>query len=343
MFKSAEWVETSDVTCGVDHALTSRWYLRLDPPAEAWIGPHGSHDVRDERGHLHTSRSWDHCMLVPGYFPASRDELVKRVLVGDVPAGEASGVLSRSGGTWRTVRTELDGQPMIRYERDYPAGGYEASAVVWFDPATRLIARTEETERDPKTGKVVQRTVRAGYRYDQDAPPGTFDLPPADKPLRVRNLDEEFPELLDRLSAEERAGIDAAIRTSDSGWAGADFTTFAQGWYFPRLRPFGLPSRRDWKSRVEKRAARWSHWSSTVTSITRSKCIGVASSSHSFLMVPWPEHLKVRVTATAQSGTATSWEGTAVFHLARRNGSYRIIHWTCPFAEAAAAAEGRPE
>src|SRR5688572_16067273 len=78
--KTAEWVETHEHYGEPPHTRTLHWWLRLDPPAVAWRTDLGSHDVMDERGHLHTHASRESCLLLPHGSPWSREIAMGHVL-----------------------------------------------------------------------------------------------------------------------------------------------------------------------------------------------------------------------------------------------------------------------
>lgn len=335
--KTAAWVETTTrhlLSPAFEH--TMRWWVRLDPPAEAWRSDLESHDVIDERGHFHTAPSWDNCSLSPAVQPLTRDGLLRKVLAPDLAGQPAAGKLSVPGGTWRTESTQLNGRPTKLYIAEYPAETYRVEQRVWFDPVTRHILRKERSERDPRTGDLVVGVVSDQYRYNQEIPPGTFDLP-GNKPLVGTDLEHRFPTVTDTLPGPERAAIEAVIRQSDAGWAVGDFAPFAASWTFERLEPRDpRPTEDDWRGRVEVQAGNWRHWESRVVEITQTGFFGVAMSSSSYRLVEAEGTLSVKVTLRVEWEGGT-WDGNAMFDIVPRPQGYRILHWECPFEEIAAA------
>src|SRR5712691_10054387 len=99
--------------------------MRLDPPARAEQSDLGRHHLRDERRHLDTHSSGDHCHLGSTGRPLIREELLGEVLAPDLPAEPAEGELSVAGGTWRTERTERDEQPCMLYTTVHPTEFYQ--------------------------------------------------------------------------------------------------------------------------------------------------------------------------------------------------------------------------
>jgi hypothetical protein len=186
-------------------------------------------------------------------------------------------------------------------------------------------------------GQVVLREVCDQYRYNQEAPAGTFDLPPPNKPLVQRDTRDLWPDVTETLPATEREEIERAIRSSDAGWPAGDFAEFGRCWRFesgPRL----VPSEADWRARVEQQRGRWDRWESRILEIHQVNHLSVATASHSFQIVKRPGILRVKVALRVEwGGGPGAWEGDATFQVIRGPEGYRILHWECPFEEIRAA------
>jgi hypothetical protein len=331
---TAHWTET------LTHAgergsctVTSNHWLRLDPPAYAWLNDLGDHDVIDERGHLHTSDTWTSCLQVPSVYQSPEDFQRHILPWGPRPAPEAEARRRDQGWEWQ--QDTVDGRPAVRWRRRCPEGSYQVEMSVWLEPETGLLLRLERTEIDPATGRVAVEDVQHGFQYDVEPPDGVFDLPPPGKPLVTEDLSTRFPDLTETLRSEERAEIEALIARSDAAWLTADARAFFQAWDFPRsLRGSPVPSKRDWESRLRSNAGRWKRWDSTVTSIKVHGHVAVAVGSHSFSIVNIPGALRVAAALYVErAGDGRPWGGDASYYLHKGRNGYRILHWEYPAEE----------
>jgi hypothetical protein len=329
---SAEWVETHTQYPDPEHTHLMRYWVRFDPPAEAWRGAFDTHDIVDERGHLHTAASWEDCVLYPSPNRPTREGLLRKVVMEHLPVDEGAGELSQGVGTWRCERVELDGRPAVRYAAEYAKESFRVAHAVWFDPETRRVLRREREETDPLTGQVVLREVCHQYRYNHEAPAGTFDLPPSGKSLVRHERGDLWPDVTKTLPESEREQIEEAIRSSGTGWATDDFADFGRCWRF-ESGPGLLPSEADWEARVEQQRGRWDRWESRIVEIRRMDRLVVATASHSFRSVERPGVLRVKVALRVGWGGAGVWEGDAAFQVIQEPEGYRILHWECPFEE----------
>jgi hypothetical protein len=327
--ETAYWVETRTSYGPHEFSFSMETWVRLNPPARAWrstIGNEWSHDVVDERGHLHMASTWDNCMLMPTPRPYTTESVL------------AEALLPPDMSQWKSEPEESDGQTLTRFEKEYPEGTFRVNVTIWANPETRRIVRMERRETDPETERPVVFEVRDRYTYNEEAPEGTFDMPPG-KPVVPLDLSGFMADAWPSLPPEEQRGIQEAINRSDAAWMRADFREFSSAWrfdYLPRL-----PPKADWRKRVEKQRGIWNRWESQVESARADSPVSVRIATSAFAMLGERKALMVktmlRVTWAEDSDT---WEGHAEYFLMRSRKGYRIVHWDCPWEEIRAAHAG---
>src|SRR5262249_21720415 len=138
--KTAQWVETLISEEEPRFTSTLRHWIRIDPPAHAWKSELGSHDVIDERGHLHTADTWDHCSLSPPVAPWTRESRLRMVSPTLRPAEREAHAAPSDQllDPWHTERTQVGDRPAILYRCRYASGSFQVTALYWLDPETRL-------------------------------------------------------------------------------------------------------------------------------------------------------------------------------------------------------------
>jgi hypothetical protein len=327
--RTAQWVE--NITGPDSYTGTLRYWLRLEPPALAWLSDLGDHDLIDERGHLHTASTWADCRLYPTEEPWTRDDYLRHVL----PKGLREA--AETGNRWETTAVQLEDQEAVRYHRTYGESAYRVEMSVWLEPESGLLLRMERTEVDPTAGKVVQHHLYHEYAYDVEPSEEVFDLPPPDKPLVVEDR-EITQDLTASLPADEREAIERLIGLSNEGWKAGAFREFSRAWHFPRGPLFSpLPGRAAWQKAVSRQVGRWGFWEAEVVSVTKAGFFGVAIATSTFAIVMAPRILWVKAKLGVKSEVQDrGWEGEATYYMQRRRGGYRVIHWEYPSEELAA-------
>jgi hypothetical protein len=326
------------------HTSRQDWWLRVDPPAVAFLSGLGDHDLQDARGDFHTNSEWDCCTLYPREGAWSVLDVIYHVLpfgLFESPSDAAPG--GPMGPEWEREWVELDGRKRVRCRLTYPEGAYQVEHTFWIDPPTGYVFREEHIETDPATGELAERRIHHSFDYDPTVPDGIFDLPPPSKPLRVKRLEDSFPELIGTLKPGDREAINQAIALSDAGWVAGDFRAFSNAWLFRSWAAvFPLPSRKEWSKLVRGSRGRWSRWESTPMSITASDCVHAATASMSCIMVPARNTFWVKSELRVE-WDGGSWEGEADYYVRKWGSGYRVIHWRYPSAEIEEAVAGQAD
>ena len=327
-----EWItDPSGDEGGPHHHLSENW-LRLDPPAHAWRSEYGEHDVIDERGHLHTAESWANCLLSPHLQPLTVEDYLAEIL----PWGVGSG----PSAAWEQAPDTLDGRAVLRCRREVAEGDFRVEYLAWLEPASGLLLRKEQIDRDPRTGRAVQHSIERDYQYNVEPPPGTFVLPPPDKPLVEVDPTDRLTDILPELPPAEVDEIQAAIAASNQAWAGGDFEQFCRVWHFLKSDKTGpLPGRTEWEAALQARPER-TIWTSEITAIIRGDFIGVHIGVNTGSSVPAPDVLWVKSQLRVEWSEAGYWEGDAEYTLQQLPEGYRLVYWTYPSEEIREALKG---
>ncbi|HLK58295.1 MAG TPA: hypothetical protein VKU00_17140 [Chthonomonadaceae bacterium] len=330
--ETASWVETQtrwEKTFG-EHTLSSQHWLRTNPPTEASyidFGDSWSHDVTDERGHLHTASTWKICQFFPHQRPYDALSLQRRVLFAP-PQRDGSSL--RPDRNWRHDQVEHEGRAVNQWFREYVQDNFRVTETLWTELQTHRILRKECRQTDPRTGRLIAVDVCDRYVYNEKPPSGIFEMPPG---KRLVTHKDTMPEVWETLPARDQQAIQATINRSDKAWCSSDSLAFASVWEFDFVR---LASRQaEWQQRVEEQKGLWSHWTSVVQTARTQQFVPVTVARHTFKWGPEKRkvlrvHVKVHV---ASNRGAKEWTGDAEFYLRRKGRGYRIVHWECPWEE----------
>lgn len=331
----AEWISDPAGVHGRAHTHLSRHWLRLDPPALAWLTDQGEHDLIDERGHFHSVETWDACHLDPHTTPQSQDDLVSAILPwGAFSSHDCELALGPDGNplwerTWETIR----GQEAARYRTEFGKGDFHVECILWLEALTGRLLRQEQVDRDPLTGTPVQHLIQRDYQYDVEPPPEVFNLPPPGKPLVVDEVREPPQDIRATLPPEERRQIERIIAASNTHWARGDFDRFCRVWHFLDLeRETILPGRSEWEAALRARPQPTT-WASAVNSITRDDSIPVWSGTCTVSPISVPDVLRIHSRLQVESPDGFLWVGDAVYTVQRRPRGYRLVHWHFPAEE----------
>lgn len=114
--RTAHWIEEhligpSQIT------IRFQYWLRLAPPAVAWVSDHGTHDVIDENGHRHCIITGNdrECMEMPLDRRWAQEDFLSEVL----PWGWFNSERS-AGGAPEWEWDPIGDRPALRHERSYP-------------------------------------------------------------------------------------------------------------------------------------------------------------------------------------------------------------------------------
>ncbi len=341
--QTAQWRETStrwDAPGGEEYSRQMQEWIRFYPPAHAWRSDDDedwSHDVMDERGHLHTASSWDMCCLLPQANPLTAEDLLRRILFWP-PEHEEGAALSvlRPRDAWQQEQTEVDGRPLIRWYRETTEHNFRVAQSIWTEAATHRITRKERREISFTTGRDVCFVVSDQYVYNAEPPARTFEMPP-DKPIVLGDAGDTSLPAWDTFSAKQKQAVRKIINQSDAGWRNADFAAFASVWSFGMTGH--LPPESEWQKRVRQQQEQWREWRSEIeTADTQTYLPVTVTTDSATLMTVEDEVLRVEVKLRVAWGEAGGeWEGHSDFFLRRKGRSYEIVHWECPWGEIEAA------
>ncbi len=341
--KTARWVVISEHFGKHPHSSRTEEWIRISPPAKAWRhefisnGTGWSYNVMDERGHLHTASSWENCALSPQANPITKEDLLREVMAPPVTGDPPAVVRNAESKTdWRVRLVNEAGRPLLRYDGERVMGSFRVSHTLWAEPESRRLVKRERTETNLETGEKVAHETYDRYEYNDELPPGTFEMPPG-KPVEVSKGDELFPEVWTALPPEERQAIQELVNQSDRGWRTGAFGAFARAWRFTRIRR--APTRAQWQARVREQKGRWREWESEVESVRKQPFVAVQVGASTFTWGPEEqETLAVRAALRAVwSDDGSVWSGHTRFYLRRFGDQYRIVHWECPLEEIKAA------
>jgi len=182
-----------------------------------------------------------------------------------------------------------------------------------------------------------------GYRYNEEPPEGTFDLP-AGKRLVTPDPVPASPDITGTLPAEERAELVRLISASEAGWEAGDFRAFAKAWKFKDARSKRpLPSREEWRERVEAQKGRRADWASRIVSVEQADYFPVTTGPNACTGVRMPGVLQVRTSLHVRGAAGgPEWEGEARFFVQRGKTGFRIVHWEAPVEEIREATRAKP-
>lgn len=346
--KTAQWYVTKVRWSEPDYeecALSTQEWIRLQPPVYAWRvifdDNSWSHDVMDERGHMHTASSMDVCFHRPHLSPYTGVDLLRKVLFWPTENRESAGSSSlqrqRPESVWQREPVEVEGESLVRWHQETIEDNFHVSHAIWTDAMTARITRQERTETNLLTGKPACFIVYDRYVYNQEAPTGTFEMPP-DKPIVNPNFKETMPEVWDTLSAKQKQTIQETIARSDLGWLNADFAVFSSVWDFDTVKL--LPSEAEWKARIQQQANLWHTWISKIEIGNIQAYVPLTTATNTCTLIQ-VKYKILAVTATlqvTQGDGERTWYGLSEFFLRRTRHGYRIVHWDCPWKEILAAA-----
>jgi hypothetical protein len=330
-----EWVSDPSGEQGETHIGITQHWLRLDPPAHAWLSDQGGHGLIDERGHFHTSQCWDTCQLQPHATPWSREDLLSEIFPwGAFSSHDCELELGPDGNplgerTWETVQ----GQEAARYRIEGAKGDFRVEYTLWLEALTGRLLRKEQVDRDPRTGTPLQHVIHRDYQYDVEPPPEVFNLPPPGKPLVVDEAPQHLQDVRATLPPQERREIERIIAASNHSWGRGDFDRFCRVWHFLELETAGiLPDRSAWEAALRARPEHTT-WASAVNSITRADGISVWSSTCILRPIAVPDVLWVTSRLQVEAADGFLWVGDAVYTVQLRPEGYRLVHWHFPSEE----------
>jgi len=333
--RTACWVETNSRGDAFEKFNLRHW-LRVDPPAHAWLADDGDHDVLDQRGHLHTAPNWDKCSLYPHETPWD-PEVLRFCVVPWAEYSAASGFEPPDPDEWERGLDSIGGRDAVRFHRRYPNGAYYSELAIWMDPRTGLLLRIESRDFDSNAGQIVLERIQCDYEYNIDIPSGVFDLPPPDKPLVVENLG--YRDVTGELSPEVLAELSAVIDKSNAALIACDFAAFCDTWWFlDASKNTALPTRPEWERRVQSHAGLWERWETEFITVAESDRFPVAVASCVFQPVnDMPGTLWVTCALKALPvGSADWWQIETTYYLGKHEDRYRIVHWDYPSESLAA-------
>jgi hypothetical protein len=174
----AQWTQTT-TRLGIQGSTTRTvCWIRMDPPAWAWrteLGAGWSHDVIDERGHLHTDSQRENCLLYASTLPFTMDNLIRKVVAPEPPTGP---VFEDTLDTLVVRPVFLKLRRVLRYEWEVIRNNFRIRYQVWAEPKSRRLVRKEKREFNLLSGQEFSHEVFERYIYNRKPPPGTFDMPP---------------------------------------------------------------------------------------------------------------------------------------------------------------------
>lgn len=337
---STRWGEPGDE----EHSRQMQNWIRFYSPSHAWHSGEGedwSHDVMDERSHMHTASSWDMCSLHPHPRPMIANNLLRKVVFWRPETEErgAGSVLQWSRDTWQQEIVEMDGQPLVRWHQETIEANFRVAQSIWTEAATRRIVRQERRETNVLTGRDACFVVNDQYVYNVEPPVRTFEMP-IGKPIITDDDDISARDMWKTLTAKQRQRIRDTLNQSDTGWSSADFAAFAGAWEFGMTSH--LPSEAEWRERVQRQEGQWRAWNSEIESADTQTYLPVNVTTDTVTLMTVKDEIlcveaKLRVT---WDDTENLWEGESVFFLWRKGRGYKIVHWECPWAEIQAARTG---
>ncbi|HZT43956.1 MAG TPA: hypothetical protein VFA07_17450 [Chthonomonadaceae bacterium] len=337
--KTAHWIETRTHYKPFPGSITREYWLRIDPPAQAWKDTYPtewSYDVQTPRGRFHFASSWDantHYVDPPLF---TREKALLEVLAPlDQPSGEP----------WQVETVQRDGRSLLCYHRkifrhrisvhqgkEHIVGTFPIEETIWADPDTRRIVGKETNYFDASTGEVEHSSISEQFTYNVRLPKGVFRLP-EEKPM-LTSRSQRWKDL----SLELQQAIQTIINRSDAGWQKGDFSEFGSVWRFD-YAPH-LPTKADWQARFAQQAGRWQRWQSECEYAFRQNRIAVSLGRNTF---NWGEehsvwHVIVNL-HLVWSEHGDGFQGSEHFFLKRIGRGFRIVHWEFPWEKIKAAHE----
>jgi len=335
------WTETQamgslDGSGRLRPSVTSEMWVRLDPPAISRRNDGGFRSLIDRRGQLIFEPRRASYTLRRGIAPVVNRQFVFNLIS---LSGLPPGVSAPKG--WTSRREELDGQAVIRFDRDYhgvrtpprfdPKDAVRITETMWTDAKTFRLVRAERKQYYPGSDKAQFVSTAVGYRYNEEPPAGTWDW---DVPKgQFAEVEDDTPtrEVWRALPAADRKKLQVLIDRSDRGWVTGDMSLFASSWDFGGLDKFSkvkqnaAERRRQWQIRVTNSHIYkgYGGWKSRIEAGRTVRALpGLGS------LPPGTPDLLVLHTATQiRWKDGAKRDALGEYYLARKGDDYRIVRW----------------
>lgn len=330
---------------------TTQVWAQTDPPALYRQQRNGGRSLFTERG-IHSYEPFrkryeffEHPANIRAH-GGPRNLILAQILAPGYPGGP----LNTNG--WKVGREVLEGVPRLRFTQEFRWGldgrpaflpnpdRYERrnSTMIWVDPQTYRIVRTEHRQWDTRDNRLEAFTLTSNYRYDETPPAGTFVWK---VPAGAKEENTTRSEVWQRnLGAEEKAAVQAVINQVTAAYVAHDFQRFAAAWDFgypdrfprsktppPWIQPTAAARMSHWKTHLAALQARqrvpWKSWTTEVSFVMATRyhfALGSLPKSE-------PEFLEVHTQSRITREDGRTYDDQTVYWLTKQHGRYRVFLW----------------